>query len=60
MKYVCPLGVDKFEVDKFKYNKKNLEMIEFIEVTKENLIKENKQKLFEDDEFEYFIDERQC
>ena len=57
MKYVCPLGEEKFDVDKFKYNKKNLDMIQYIEVTKENLIKENKKKLGEDDEYEYYIDE---
>ncbi len=57
MNYICPLGAEKYVVDKFKYHKKNIEMIEYIEITKENLIKENKKKLGEDDEYEYYVDE---
>ena len=57
MYYVCPLGEDKFNVDKIKYDKKNIEMINYIETTKENILKENKQKLGEDDDYEYYIDE---
>ena len=57
MNYNCPLGVEKFTVDNLKYNENNLKMIEFIESTKEDIIKENTRKIAEDDEYEYYIEE---
>lgn len=56
MNYNCPLGQDKFSVDNLKYDEKNLKMLQFIEITKEEIIRENTSKIAEDDEYEYFVD----
>lgn len=56
MNYNCPLGEEKFSVDNLKYNENNLKLIEFIETTKEDIIKENTSKIAEDDEYEYFVE----
>lgn len=56
MNYNCPLGEEKFSVDNLKYNENNLKMIEFIETTKEEIIRENTSKIAEDDEYEYFVE----
>jgi hypothetical protein len=60
VKYSCPLGQEKFEVDKLKFSDKNMKMLNFIEKTKEELIRENLslgKKVAEDDEYEYYIEE---
>lgn len=57
MYYNCPLGEEKFSVDNLKYNEKNLNLIEFIETTKEDIIKENTHKVAEDDEYEYYTED---
>ena len=56
LNYNCPLGEEKFSVDNLKYNENNLKMIEFIEITKEDIIKENTSKIAEDDEYEYYVE----
>ena len=55
--YSCPLGVEKFKVDGLRNNEKNLEMLKIIEITKERLIKEKTMKIYEDDEYDYYIQE---
>ena len=57
MYYNCPLGEEKFSIDNLKYNNNNLNLIEFIEITKENIIKENTHKIAEDDEYEYYTED---
>ena len=56
MNYSCPLGEEKFSVDSLKYNENNLKIIEFIETTNEEIIKENTSKIAEDDEYEYYVE----
>jgi hypothetical protein len=55
-KYFCPLGEDKFEVDHLKFSEKNMKMLNFIETTREEIIKENTKKIAEDDEYEYYVE----
>ncbi len=55
--YSCPLGVEKFKVDSLKNNEKNLEMMKIIETTKERLIIEKTKKIYEDDEYDYYVEE---
>lgn len=55
--YLCPLGDEKFRVDNLKNNEKNLEMLNIIETTKEKLILENAKKIYEDDEYDYYIED---
>mgnify|MGYP000889734435 FL=1 len=57
MYYNCPLGEEKFSVDNLKYNEKTLNLIDFIETTKEDIIKENTHKIAEDDEYEYYTED---
>ena len=57
IKYICPLGEDKFEVDKLKFMEKNISLLNFIETTKEQLLAENTKKIAEDEEYEYYIEE---
>lgn len=57
MYYNCPLGEEKFSVDGLKYNENNLNLIDFIETTKEDIIKENTHKIAEDDEYEYYTED---
>lgn len=56
MNYKCPLKEEKFQIDNLKYNENNLKMIEFIEATKEDIIRENTSKIAEDEEYEYFVE----
>lgn len=56
LNYICPLGQDKFDVDKLKYTEKNESLLNFIEKTKEEIIKENTKKIAEDDEYEYYVE----
>ena len=55
--YICPLGEEKFRVENLKNNEKNVEMLKIIETTREKLILENTKKFYEDDEYDYYIDE---
>jgi hypothetical protein len=60
VKFTCPLGHEKFEVDKLKFSEKNMKMLNFIEKTKEELLNgelASSKKVAEDDEYEYFIEE---
>jgi hypothetical protein len=57
--YICPLGTQKFKVENLKYNDKNLEMLKIIETTKEKLILENAKKVFEDDDYDYYVEEEE-
>jgi hypothetical protein len=56
IKYVCPLGTDKFGVDGLKYSKKNENLLNFIETTKETLLNDNTKLIAEDDEYEYYVE----
>jgi hypothetical protein len=56
VKYFCPLGEDKFQIDKLKFSDENTKMLEFIEVTKDKLMNENSKKIAEDDEYEYYVE----
>lgn len=57
VKFICPLGKEKFGVDNLKFNESNLKMLEFIETTREELLDhQNKNKIAEDDEYEYFVE----
>ncbi len=56
MEYYCPLGEHKFNVDRLKFDEKNLAMLNFIETTKEDLLNDKTKKIAEDDEYEYYID----
>ena len=55
--FICPLGHEKFKIDNLRNNEKNLEMLKIIETTKEKLVMENAKKVFEDEEFDYYIEE---
>lgn len=60
VKFICPLGQDKFEIDELKYSENNMRLLNFIEKTKEELLKEglmNSKKIAEDDEYEYYVEE---
>lgn len=57
VKYFCPLGEEKFEVDKLKFTNKNVELLKFIETTKEEIMSEKTKKIAEDDEYEYYVEE---
>ncbi len=54
MKYYCPLGEDKFSVDKLKFSDQNISLLNFIEITKEEM--RNTKKIAEDDEYEYYVE----
>jgi hypothetical protein len=54
--YICPLGEEKHDVDKLKFTEKNISLLNFIEITKEEILKEKTKKIAEDDEYEYFIE----
>jgi hypothetical protein len=55
-KFFCPLGEGKFEVDSLKFSEKNMKMLNFIETTREEIMKENTKKIAEDDEYEYYVE----
>lgn len=54
--YICPLGEGKFSVDKLKFNQNNLEMLKFIEMSKQDDIFDKTKKIAEDDEYEYYVE----
>jgi len=54
-KYFCPLGEEKFGVDSLKFSEKNMKMLNFIETTREEILKENTKMIAEDDEYEYYV-----
>ena len=56
MQYICPLGDSKFEVDQLKFSEKNLNLLNFIETTKEEIKSQNIKKIAEDDEYEYYVE----
>ena len=55
--FSCPLGESKFDIDQLKNHDENIQMLELIEKTREELIKSSSSKIHEDDEYEYYIEE---
>jgi hypothetical protein len=55
--YICPLGEAKHEVDSLKYKEENLKMLQIIETDEVNLLK-GQRKIAEDDEFEYYTEDK--
>jgi len=52
------LGEQKFNVEKLKYHATNLKILDYIEQAKEAIkIKEKLEKIAEDEEFEYYLDD---
>jgi hypothetical protein len=56
MQYICPLGDSKFEVDQLKFSEQNLNLLNFIETTKEEIKSQNIKKIAEDDDYEYYVE----